>query len=339
MSAYDSRLELAPRDIVARAIQDQMLTHGSDHVLLDVSHKPRREVLAHFPNIAARCGEEGIDITKDPIPVAPAQHYTCGGVATGLRGEVIGVPGLFAAGEVAQSGIHGANRLASNSLLEGLVFADRAVGPSVAHAEYAARHCGRQLHYAAASADFTGPRAPLPLPAPAAEWAAARRAGLQALMWRAAGTVRASGALAGAAAEVAGLAAEVQSVAAGRGPSKDLVELKSLVAVAGLILGCALQRRESRGGHFCEDFPELDPAAGPSCMSLRGAPAAGMLAAPAAADARGCGAPAVGAPAAKGPGAGAAAGKKSPLKARAASPLPREVQREVSVCSTPQDEE
>lgn len=127
MPRYDERLELAPRDVVARAIQDQMLTHDSDHVWLDISHKPADELMHHFPNIAARCKQDGIDITRDPIPVLPAQHYTCGGVAAGLRGET-GVQGLYAVGEVACSGLHGANRLASNSLLEGLVFADRAAG-------------------------------------------------------------------------------------------------------------------------------------------------------------------------------------------------------------------
>lgn len=189
METYDKeRLELAPRDVVARAIHDQMRL-GNEHVWLDISHKPRDEVLHHFPNIAARCLTLGIDIAADPIPVVPAQHYTCGGVNTGLLGET-NVQGLYACGEVACSGLHGANRLASNSLLEGLVFAERAVNPSVAHAEHALRNCGRQLHYAAASADFRGARGARELTPELAQWVSARRQELRDIMWRYCGIVR-----------------------------------------------------------------------------------------------------------------------------------------------------
>jgi L-aspartate oxidase len=254
MAGYDARLELAPRDVVARAIQDQMLRRGEAHVWLDISHKPADELRAHFPNIAARCAAQGVDITAGPIPVLPAQHYMCGGVQTGLLGET-SVQGLFACGEVACSGLHGANRLASNSLLEGLVFADRAVGPSVAHAEYALKACGRQLHYAAASAEARSAR---PLPAATAAWAAAARAELRATMWRAAGIVRRSGELAAAAEALGALGAEVAAATRAHGVAAPLVELRNLLTCAELIVGCALQRRESRGLHYNADFPATE---------------------------------------------------------------------------------
>jgi L-aspartate oxidase len=267
MPNYDaSRLELAPRDVVARAIQDQMLSHGNPHVWLDISHKPSSEVLSHFPNIAVRCKEQGIDITKDPIPVLPAQHYMCGGVAAGLRGET-SVQGLFACGEVACSGLHGANRLASNSLLEGLVFADRAAGPSVAHAEYASRNCGRQLHYAAASSDFSGPRAARPLAGATAEWVAAKRAEVRGLMWEACGIVRRTAALQRAQAQLAAAYVEVKAVYKHYGVNTQLVELMNLVTVAELIVSCALQRRESRGLHYSADYPIAAADTAPSVIS------------------------------------------------------------------------
>eukprot|EP00878_Enallax_costatus_P004939 GHUV01005195.1.p1 GENE.GHUV01005195.1~~GHUV01005195.1.p1 ORF type:complete len:425 (+),score=137.00 GHUV01005195.1:1394-2668(+) len=266
MPQYDSRLELAPRDVVARAIQDQMLADGAAHVLLDISHKPGDWILSHFPNIAARCAEQGIDITKDPIPVLPAQHYMCGGVTAGLRGET-SIQGLFACGEVSCSGLHGANRLASNSLLEGLVFADRAAGPSVAHAEYAARACGRQMHYAAASADFTGPRAPRVLAGPTAEWVVAKRKEVKNMMWECCGIVRRSSALQRAQAELAALYLEVKAVYKNYGVNTQLVELMNLVTVAELIVSCALQRKESRGLHYSPDYPAMAAEAVPSVIN------------------------------------------------------------------------
>ncbi|KAI8472054.1 MAG: L-aspartate oxidase [Monoraphidium minutum] len=327
MPSYDDRLELAPRDVVARAIQDQMRTLGSDHVWLDISHKPAAQLLAHFPNIAARCAEDGIDITRDAIPVLPAQHYTCGGVAAGLRGET-GVQGLYACGEVACSGLHGANRLASNSLLEGLVFADRAAGPSVAHAEYAARRCGREIAAAAAGADFSGARTPSALPPPVAAWAAGARGVLRGAMWRAAGIVRREADMRAALGEIEALAAEADAARAVHGVSAPLVELQNLATCARLILGCALQRRESRGLHYSPDYPGLDARARPSLVSLR--PGAG---APAGAGARG-------APPAPGGGGAAGSPKKTGKRAAAPAPAPAPAPaREIVVRSAARDQE
>jgi len=258
MTRYDDRLELAPRDVVARAIQDQMLARGDSHVLLDISHMPAAETLAHFPNIAARCAESGVDITRDPIPVVPAQHYMCGGVQTGLTGET-SVPGLFACGEVACTGLHGANRLASNSLLEGLVFATRAVKPAVAHLTATRSTAPLALQYAATHLGGAAAKMPSKL-APAAEaWVAAKRAKLAAVMWNAAGIVRNQADLKAGLEELAGLYVETKALVEAYGLSTPLVELRNLVSVAELIVSSAIQRRESRGLHFCSDYPS--PAA------------------------------------------------------------------------------
>eukprot|EP00798_Chlamydomonas_sp_ICE-L_P025055 gene25055-10706_t len=268
MSNYDVRLELAPRDIVARSIHEQIKESGDPHVLLDISHKPKDDILHHFPNIAIKCQTLGIDITQDPIPVVPAQHYTCGGVQTGLRGET-SVQGLFACGEVTCTGLHGANRLASNSLLEGLVFAERAVSPSVAHAEHALRNCGRQLHYASISADFSGARGPRALTQPVAAWVDAKRKLLRQTMWEKCGIVRRTSELTAALDLASVLEVESQAVLKNFGMNTELLELANLSTVAKLVTSCALQRRESRGGHYNLDYPALsERECRPSMVSL-----------------------------------------------------------------------
>lgn len=255
MQDYDSRLELAPRDIVARCITDQMAKREEPHVWLDISHQAADKILHHFPNIAAKCASQNIDITKDPIPVVPVQHYMCGGVNTGLYGET-NVLGLFACGEVACSGLHGANRLASNSLLEGLVFGDRAVAPSIAHAEYSLKNLGRELHYAAASADFTAARGARSPSAKIQTWAHAKRAELRQLMWRCCGIVRRVRDIHQVLDFANGLAVETRAVIQNYGVNTSLVELRNLVSVAEMTAACALQRKESRGLHYVLDYPE-----------------------------------------------------------------------------------
>lgn len=262
MEDIDPRGELAPRDVVARAIHFEMQAAGTDHVLLDISHLSAEKILNHFPTIAARCGSVGIDIVADPIPVAPAQHYMCGGVQTGLHGET-GVKGLYACGEVACTGLHGANRLASNSLLEGLVFAHRAARASVAHADHALQVAGRSMTVSASSALYQASSSSSqlrPLPAAARQWAAARRSELQTTMWKAAGIVRRADAMLPALSWMRALQSDVEDLEAVHGPSTQLIELRNLATVGGLVLSSALSRKESRGGHYCLDYPETLPA-------------------------------------------------------------------------------
>lgn len=260
MPSYDARAELAPRDVVARAIHSEMTNAGTHHVLLDISHKPASDILSHFPNIAKHCAALGVDVTRDPIPVKPAQHYMCGGVQAGLDGET-NIPGLFACGEVACSGLHGANRLASNSLLEGLVFGSRAVLKSAEHAQRITANSPEALRAVSTGTDFTGPRAPRPLSQAASAWVAAKRSELTRIMWSSAGIVRHQARIYAALHEVAEIYLEIRALCENYGVNPEVVELRNLVTVGELILSSALQRRESRGGHFCEDYPTEVPTA------------------------------------------------------------------------------
>ncbi|KAL0044694.1 hypothetical protein WJX82_005730 [Trebouxia sp. C0006] len=230
------------------------MKRGESHVLLDVSHESASKIMRHFPNIAAQCQQSGIDITRQPIPVVPAQHYMCGGVQTGLLAET-NLAGLFACGEVACTGLHGANRLASNSLLEGLVFANRAVEASVCHAEYALKHAGSALHHAAMSADFVGSKAPAVLSAASSEWIAATRKELTSLMWANAGIVRNTADMQKGLVCLGTLCQEVRSLVKSTGVTTALTELQNLATVGELIMASAVQRKESRGLHYCVDFP------------------------------------------------------------------------------------
>ncbi len=244
MPRYDERGELAPRDIVARAIDDQLKQSGDPYVLLDISHRPADEVLEHFPHIHATCLKFGIDITRQPIPVVPAAHYQCGGVLTDAVART-SVHGLFASGEVACTGLHGANRLASNSLLEALVFSERAYAPSVRYAEEAA------FNPEAPDWDDSGTEHP-------AEWVLVshNREELRRVMSDYVGIVRSSLRLERAARRTHLLHEETEDFYKRSRVSTGLCELRNLIAVAYLIVRSAQMRRESRGLHYMLDYPE-----------------------------------------------------------------------------------
>lgn len=243
MPQHDTREELAPRDIVARAIDFEMKKHGLDCVHLDISHQSPQFLQEHFPNILARCAELGIDITREPIPVVPAAHYTCGGVLTDLGGRT-DIAGLYAIGETACTGLHGANRLASNSLLECMVFA-----------RAAAKHIQ--------SAPATD-RPPLPAwddsqvtDADEAVVISHNWDELRRFMWDYVGIVRTNKRLERAAHRIALLQSEIDEFYAHFHVTRDLLELRNLVQVAELIIRSAQMRHESRGLHFSRDWPEL----------------------------------------------------------------------------------
>jgi len=251
MPDFDARAELAPRDIVARAIDHELKRLGIDFVHLDISHRDPDFILSHFPTIAERLARPdiGIDITREPIPVVPAAHYTCGGVMVDLDGGT-DVPGLYAAGEVTQSGLHGANRLASNSVLECLVFGLAA-----------ARHINANWD------EFAPPPAIRPWDESRVtnsdeevvvhhNWREIRR-----FMWDYVGIVRTTKRLERALNRVELLREETEEYYGNFRVTPDLVELRNLVEVSGLIVRSALTRQESRGLHYTLDYPDMLPDA------------------------------------------------------------------------------
>jgi L-aspartate oxidase len=235
MSAYDERAELAPRDIVARAILDRMQKTDANHVLLDVTHLDSELLIARFPQIYRFCLEHGVDITKGPIPVSPAAHYTMGGIRTNTWGETT-IPGLYACGECSCTRVHGANRIASNSLLESIVFAGRAVQ--------------RTVDSSATVARATEETVDLGEPAPSEAGIPTREA-LQSLMWDDVGIIRNAESLNHARTILS--AWDVTSTASTDRPTQELADL---LVCARLVTEAALKREESRGAHHRADFPK-----------------------------------------------------------------------------------
>ncbi|CAC01875.1 L-aspartate oxidase-like protein [Arabidopsis thaliana] len=261
MPVYDERAELAPRDVVARSIDDQLKKRNEKYVLLDISHKPREKILAHFPNIASECLKHGLDITRQPIPVVPAAHYMCGGVRAGLQGET-NVLGLFVAGEVACTGLHGANRLASNSLLEALVFARRAVQPSTELMKRTRLDvCASEkwTRPVVATARLLGDEVIAKIIALTKEV----RRELQEVMWKYVGIVRSTIRLTTAERKIAELEAKWETFLFEHGWEQTVValeacEMRNLFCCAKLVVSSALARHESRGLHYMTDFPFVE---------------------------------------------------------------------------------
>jgi L-aspartate oxidase len=250
MKQFHAAAELAPRDVVARAIDSEMKVHGFECVYLDITHRDAAWLRERFPNIYERCRGFGIDIASEPIPVVPAAHYLCGGVVTELGGATA-IGRLYAAGEVAMTGLHGADRLASNSLLEALVFGHRA-----------AEHARALLRSDRERVPALHPWDPGPAVASddavvvSQNWDEIRR-----FMWNYVGIVRSDRRLARAHARIRLLQEEIQEYYWDFLLTSDLVELRNIAMVAELIIRSTMARRESRGLHYNIDHPLPDPAA------------------------------------------------------------------------------
>jgi len=247
MADYDERESLAPRDIVARAIDTEIKRTGASCVYLDVTHKPKGFMAERFPHIHQTLLKYGIDCEKQPIPVVPAAHYQCGGVVTDVDGKTT-IRGLFAAGEVGCTGLHGANRLASNSLLEGNVVARRALKSMLVKYPPGkeAPDCPEIPEW-----EYGDTTPPDELVNIYHNWDEVRR-----LMWDYVSIVRTDNRLKRAASRLKNLRKEVRQFYWGYSVNSDILELRNLVTTAGLIVDCALRRKESRGIHYTLDYPE-----------------------------------------------------------------------------------
>ena len=256
MDDYHEMGSLAPRDIVARAIDTELKKSGAPCVYLDITHESADGLRERFPNIYQRCLEYNIDMARQPVPVVPAAHYMCGGVFTDTRGRT-DIDGLYASGEVACTGLHGANRLASNSLLEALVFSDRASRDTVGRLEE--------------RSDFPDvPDWQEDDVFNAEEWVVLShdRLDIQRLMWDYVGIVRSDFRLKRAARRIGVIAQEVEEFYKRTKVTEALLELRNITTVAALTVRCALSRQESRGLHYTVDYPGRNDATGPRDMVL-----------------------------------------------------------------------
>jgi len=246
MDQFDERAELAPRDIVARAIDHEMKRLGAECMYLDISHKSAAFIRSHFPTIYAKCQEFGINIAKQPVPVVPAAHYTCGGVMTDLHGQT-DIDSLYAIGETAFTGLHGANRMASNSLLECLVFAQSASDHIISQL--------KEPHSWETIQDWDESRVTNSDEEVVVShnWDELRR-----FMWDYVGIVRTDKRLKRAKSRVDLLLSEIDEYYGNFRITNDLLELRNLATVADLIIRCAMQRKESRGLHYTLDYPDRD---------------------------------------------------------------------------------
>lgn len=255
MPDFDDRAELAPRDVVARAIDFEMKRLGADCMYLDISHKDEQFIIEHFPTIYAKCLKVGIDITKEQIPIVPAAHYTCGGVTTDLNGKT-DLDNLFAIGEVAYTGLHGANRMASNSLLECIVFAHGAAEQILA--------------------SLANSKQPMAIP----QWDESKVTSseenviishtwheLRLIMWDYVGIVRSNRRLNKALKRIEYLKQDIDEFYSDFRVSNNLLELRNLAQVAQLIIISALSRKESRGLHFNKDYPDMADVTEPSILT------------------------------------------------------------------------
>jgi L-aspartate oxidase len=261
MKSHDPRGDLAPRDVVARAVDFEMKKSGADHVWLDITDKKPSFVKERFPNIFEECLRWGVDITQQPIPVVPAAHFSCGGITTNLEGRTT-MPGLWAIGECACTGLHGANRLASNSLLEGLVFGHRA-----------AQELARTIDRSRPWPDVPEWEVGSAVPSEEAVVITHNWDELRRLMWNYVGIVRSDTRLRRASRRIALLNEEIIAYYWQYFVTRDLLELRNIATVAQLIVECASSRRESRGLHFTMDYHDMDPKFARDTVMKRGVPA------------------------------------------------------------------